>query len=267
MTTRDRWSDVWRAPLHDFPLRDEILYQFLPLTPSSEVLEIGPGSGFTAFRLARLVRRLTVVDVAETSVEALRTDLSSFGNVRCVRADATQADFTKLCGSNFDAAFALDVFEYVTDPAACLSNLADSLRRGGQMLLSYPNVPPPVGDGVTYFDRAADLELLLTKAGFSEWEIGAVKLRPWAAALYRDLHERPLRLYRRRRARERPDRPQTYEATWAFRHGRQRLHYKLPVHLAWRGLDRLMRLGGPYFSYTRLGDDIRGHQLLIRAGR
>jgi SAM-dependent methyltransferase len=267
MTTRDRWSDLWRAPLHDFPLRDEILHQFMPLMSSSEVLEIGPGSGITAYRLARLVRRLTVVDVADAAVEALRKDLSAFDNVRCVRADATQSDFTRLSGSNFDSAFALDVFEYVTDPAACLNNLADALRRGGQLLLSYPNVPPPVGDGVTYFDRAADLELLLAKAGFSEWEIGAVRLRPWAAAAYRALHERPMTLYRRLRARERPERPQTYEATWAFRHGRQRLRYKLPVHLAWRGLDRVMRLGGPFFSYTRAGDEIRGHQLLIRACR
>lgn len=267
MSSRARWSDLWRAPLHDFPLRDEILYQLMPLTSSSEVLEIGPGSGFTAFRLSRLVRRLTLVDVAEAAVGALREDLSALGNVHCVRADVTQAEFTRLAGSNFDVAFALDVFEYVTDPAACLNNLADSLRRGGQMLLSYPNVPPPVGDGVTYFERAADLELLLAKAGFSEWEIGAVKLRPWAAALYRLLHERPMRLYRRLRSRERPERPQTYEATWAFRHGRQLLRYKLPVHAAWWCLDRIMRLGGPFFSYARVGDEIRGHQLVIRGWR
>jgi hypothetical protein len=39
------------------------------------------------------------------------------------------------------------------------------------------------------------------------------------------------------------------------------------VHLAWRGLDRVMRLGGPFFSYIRVGDDILGHQLVIRAWR
>jgi SAM-dependent methyltransferase len=253
--------------LHDFPLRDEILHLLMPLTSASDVLEIGPGSGFTAFRLARLVKRLTLVDVAEVAVEALRKDLSGFGNVHCVHADATHAEFMRLIGSNFDAAFALDVFEYVADPAACLSNLAKSLRRGGQLLLSYPNVPPPVGDGVTYFDRAAELELLLAKAGFSEWEIGAVRLRPWAAAVYHVLHECPMAVYRRLRARHRPERPQTYEATWAFRHGRQLLRYKLPVHLAWWGLDRIMRLGGPFFSYSRVGDDIRGQQVVIRAWR
>jgi SAM-dependent methyltransferase len=267
MTTRPRWSDVWRAPLHDFPLRDEILDQFMPLPPSSDVLEIGPGSGFTAFRLARSVKRVTVADVAEAAVQVLRNDLAVFSNVRCVRADATEADFGARVGGNFDAAFGLDVFEYVTDPAACLHNLADALRIGGHLLLTYPNVPPPAGDGVTYFERAADLGLLLEKAGFSGWEIGAVRLRPWAAAAYHVLHEQPMRLYRRLRAQERAGRPQTYEATWAFRHGRQLLRYKLPVHLVWVLLDRLMRLGGPFFSYSPMRGEILGHQLVIRAWR
>jgi hypothetical protein len=76
-----------------------------------------------------------------------------------------------------------------------------------------------------------------------------------------------MRLYRRLRSREGPERPQTYEATWAFRHGRQLLRYKLPVHAAWWCLDRIMRLGGPFFSYSRVGDGIRGHQLVIRGWR
>lgn len=63
-----RWSDLWKAPLHDFPLRDEILFQFLPLSREMDVLEIGPGSGFTAFRISRMVRHVTLVDVAPQAV-------------------------------------------------------------------------------------------------------------------------------------------------------------------------------------------------------
>ena len=43
-----RLSDLWKAPLHDFPIRDEILYQYLPLARDMDVLEVGPGSGVTA---------------------------------------------------------------------------------------------------------------------------------------------------------------------------------------------------------------------------
>jgi GNAT acetyltransferase-like protein len=51
------WSDLWRAPLHHFPIRDEIIHQCLPLRSDMDVLEIGPGAGFTAFRVARRVRQ------------------------------------------------------------------------------------------------------------------------------------------------------------------------------------------------------------------
>jgi SAM-dependent methyltransferase len=267
MTAGARLSDLWRAPFHDFPVRDAILDQYLPLPAAGRVLEIGPGSGFTAFRLARVVRSVTVADVAAEAVAALEQDLAGAVNVRCVVADVTAPDFTDRVGRGFDAAFGLDVFEYVTDPAACLQNLADSLRAGGELLLTYPNVPPPVGDGVTYFERTGDLDVLLEKAGFRRWEIGIVRLRPWAAGVYRALHERPLALYRRLRARERVGRPQTYEATWAFRHGRRLLRYKLPVHAAWLGLDLLMRAGGAFFSHSPASGPILGQQLLIRAWR
>jgi SAM-dependent methyltransferase len=262
-----RLSDLWRAPFHDFPVRDEILHQHLALDSTSNVLEIGPGSGFTAFRLARRVRSLTLADVSPEAVAALAADLEGVPNVRCVTADVTVDDFRGRVGGGFDAAFGLDVFEYVTDPAACLQNLADALRPDGELLLTYPNVPPPVGDGVTYFEHAADLERLLEKAGFRRWETGIATLRPWPARVYRALHERPLGLYRRLRARERIGRPQTYEATWAFRHGRRLLRYKLPVHLAWLGLDVIMRLGGPFFAYTLASGRILGHQLVVRAWR
>ena len=38
------------------------------------------------------------------------------------------------------------------------------------LLLSYPNVPPPRGDGVTWFERQQDLEGVIAGAGFSRWE-------------------------------------------------------------------------------------------------
>ncbi len=52
-----RLSDIWKSPLTDLPIRDELLFQYLPLSPSMDVLEVGPGTGFTAFRLARSLRR------------------------------------------------------------------------------------------------------------------------------------------------------------------------------------------------------------------
>lgn len=264
---RARWSDLWKAPLHDFPLRDEILYHYLSLSGAARVLEVGPGSGFTAFRLARRVPRIVLLEVAGESIEDLRHNLLEVAGVTVVHDDIARPGLLDRLGGGFDAAFALDVFEYVVDPAACLENLAAVLRPGGELLLSYPNVLPPAGDGVTYFTRAGDLAALLERAGFTRWSIHAVEFRPWARVTYILLHEVPLGLYRRLRASQRGDRPQTYENTWAFRNRRRLGRYKIPLHLTWLFVAWVMRRGGPCFATCSVDDGIVGRQLVIRAWR
>ncbi len=47
------WTLRGAAPVHDFPIRDEILFQFTPPISGGKYLEIGAGSGYTAYCLAR----------------------------------------------------------------------------------------------------------------------------------------------------------------------------------------------------------------------
>jgi SAM-dependent methyltransferase len=260
-----RLSDIWKAPLNDFPIRDEILYQYLPFSTEMDVLEIGPGNGFTAFRLARQVRSLTLVDVAAQSLAKVGKQLRSLANVRCVCADLTLAGLPGQLEQEFDAAFALDVFEYLVDPAACLRNLAQVLRSSGELFLTYPNMPPPVGDGVTCFSRISELEDLLERAGFRHWQIFEVRQKPFANLLYSVVHEFPLRVYRRLRRGNPDPRPQTYEASWVFNHLEKLERYKVLLHLFWLVLGQGIRFGGDVFAAEPVSDQILGRQLVIRA--
>src|SRR5688572_16245443 len=96
-----RCSDLWKAPLHDFPIRDEILYQYLPLSPNMDVLEVGPGSGFSAFRLARHVRHLTLIDVAPSSIAYLRKVLEGIRNLSFICADVCAPRLADSVGTQF----------------------------------------------------------------------------------------------------------------------------------------------------------------------
>jgi hypothetical protein len=49
-----RFSDTWKAAITDLPIRDESIFEYLPLADDKEVMEIGPSIGFPAFRLFRL---------------------------------------------------------------------------------------------------------------------------------------------------------------------------------------------------------------------
>ncbi len=260
--------DLLSAPVHDLAVRDHILLQFCPLRPGMRLLEAGPGSGYTAFRLARVMRRIELVDAAPESVEALRQQFAWLPNIQVTAANLADSSWPTALRGCCDVAFALDVFEYVFAPAAGLRNLAGSLERQGMLFLTFPNVPPPVGDGVNYYRTRAELETQLRGAGFVRWEIFAVRLRPWASAVFQLMHELPLRLYRRSR-RAGAERPQTYEGTWAFRHRRQAAPLKLVLHSVWGLQELLMRAGGPlYYAYpvgSGSNDCLYGHQLVVRA--
>lgn len=262
---RFRLSDIWKAPLHDFPIRDEILYQYLPLAADMDVLEIGPGSGFTAFRIARQVHSLTLVDVAAESLDEVRKNLQGLANMRCVCADATRPGLAASLGQEFDAAFALDVFEYAVDPATCLRNFAEVLRPSGELFLTFPNLPPPLGDGMTYFSKLSEIDRLLRQARFRSWDVFVIRLRPYPALVYRVLHEWPLQVYRRLRRKNGPGCPQVYDATWAFQQRQKLRLIRLPLHLFWVGLGGAMRLGGDAFASGSPKTAILGQQLIIRA--
>jgi SAM-dependent methyltransferase len=264
---RFRLSDIWKAPLHDFPIRDEILAQFFPFSPDMDILEIGPGSGFTAYWLSRIVRRVTLLDVASETIAELDRELQPIANLSFVSADVTSAGLALRMQQRFDAAFGLDVFEYLANPAASLRNLAEVLRPGGELFLTFPNVPPPMGDGVTYFNRPDEIEGLLERAGFLRWDVFTVRLRPFATVAYQLLHERPLAILRSMRRDDHDARPQTYERTWAFRRRLQLNHFRFLLHLYWSLLGRVIRLDGQIFTNESSTNEMFGKQIVIRAWR
>jgi 2-polyprenyl-3-methyl-5-hydroxy-6-metoxy-1,4-benzoquinol methylase len=260
-----RLSDLWKAPVHDFPIRDEVVYQFAALHPAMKILEIGPGSGFTGFRLARQLRAITMVDIAAQNVERLRHDLKDLNNVSVLCADVCTPGLRERVGGHYDAVHGIEIFELLPEPGTCLSNLATVLRPGGYVMLQFPNYPPPKNPGMTYFQTRRELDELLRTAGFVRWDVYALRLRPHAEFLYSLTHERPLKLYRRLRDRNRAKRAITYDESWTFRRGNTLNSCKFIMHLAWTVLFGFYRLGGCCFRRTLLGDEILNHNLLLIA--
>ncbi len=262
-----RLSDIWKSPLTDLPIRDELLFQYLPLSPSMDVLEVGPGTGFTAFRLARVVKSMTIVDVAAGNIARLREALAAVSNVDFVCADLCAPGLAASLKRQFDVVEAIEVFEFLPDPAIALQNMGAALRSGGRLFLQFPNYRPPRSHGVTYFKRWDDLHALLREAGFKNCEVYSLRLRPYADFLFRNLHEKPLSLYRWLRRRERASRPQTFENVWTFKHGSQLQRYKSLIYLIWMMLMTACRVGGDCFMRTPLHDDIMDRNLLVVAER
>ncbi len=258
-----RWSDIFRAPLHDLPMRDEIIFQYLPLTADMSVLEVGPGVGFTAFRLARQVRHITLLDIASESILQLRKNLASVPNLTAVCADACAPGLASMLRGPFDVVISLDMFQFVGNPQACLKNFASVLPAGGRLLLQWPNYPLHKTKAATYIRGRQELDEMVHNAGFKQWSVHALRLRPYASVVYREFHERPLALYRRLRSHSGVDAPQNFDQTWTFRCGQTLERCKWLLHLAWAGLISGMRLGGDCFQCHPLNGGLDGNLLLL----
>jgi SAM-dependent methyltransferase len=262
-----RLADLWKAPLHHFPIRDEIVHQYLPLRPHMDVLEIGPGSGFTAFQIAPRVRHLSLLDIAAGNVKHLRQVLGHQPNLDFVCADLCDTRLPRTLGRQYDVVYALEVFELVPDPATALQNIAAVLRRGGRLVLQFPNYPPPKNPGVTYFETRAEFDRLMQAAAFEVWTIHSLRLRRYPQFLINTFLERPLRLYRRFNARTEDGQTLVYDQTWAFQHRQSVDRYKHLIHSGWTLLSGAMRLGGPCFERKLLGENILNSNLLVLAQR
>lgn len=284
MASTARTGSAGRAPLHDFPLRDAILMQFSSLPrrlagaragAAPRLLEIGPGSGYTAHHLSGWPVDLTLIEQARAVAARLdqhfqRPTPGRAGSVRCFQADACQPGLAARLrqaglADRYEFAYALDMFEYARQPAVCLANAASLLEPGGELFLTFPNQLPPRGDGVTRFLSLAAPNLMLGQAGFRRWQVFRVRLRPWAAVLYKTAHEAPMWAYRRLRGPAPAERPQTYDGTWAFQQSVRLERHAAALEAAWRILGAALRAGGPCFAARAMRRGSVAGQWVIRA--
>lgn len=272
---------LWReAPAHDFPWRDAMLWQFSSLrrrladaAPAAplRIFEAGPGAGLAAHYLAARGCALTLADVSAAALARLQTHFSRRSAAPSFELlDLGAADLPARRRGAHDFAFALDMFEYVSDPARCLRNLARALGPGGELFVTFPNSPPPRGDAVCWFASEAELQSLLAQAGFARWEIFLIEPRLFARAVFAALHEAPLAVARvlRRFGRSRfaaAERPRAYEETWAFRHEDSLRRARLFAHAYWTALAWLLRRGGPFFRARPAAGSLLGRRVGLRA--
>lgn len=133
--------------------------------PSSDVLDIGPGTGFYVDQWRSLgARSVSGVDIADSAVAQLR---EKFPDVTFERADVS--DGTPFADGAFDAVSAFDVLFHIVDDdryEAALSEVARVLSPGGRFVFSENFAPKRRVGRKHYISRSREeIEELLHRAG------------------------------------------------------------------------------------------------------
>lgn len=130
------------APWLERPEREEEeqpsqLVTALGLKPGQVVADIGAGSGYLSWRMARRVApggRVYANDIQPEMLAILRTNVASHGVTNVVTIQGTEAD-PRLPTNQVDLAIFVDVYHECEFPFEIISGVVQSLKVGGRLVL------------------------------------------------------------------------------------------------------------------------------------
>lgn len=117
-----------------------VLGNYVP--PGGDVLDLGCGTGELARATAAAGMRVTAVDISPQMLR-LGADLDPRGTVEWVQLDPKWRSLP-FKPATFDAVVAASVLEYVEQPSAVLGDCVRTLRPGGFIMFTVPNLAHPV---------------------------------------------------------------------------------------------------------------------------
>jgi FkbM family methyltransferase len=114
---------------------DEVVAN-MGLEPGHVVADIGAGSGYFSFRIARLVPegRVMAVDIQPEMLEIIETRKAEEGvsNIEGVKGEV---DDPNLAPNSIDAAIMVDAYHEFSHPFEMINGLYEALRPGGRIFL------------------------------------------------------------------------------------------------------------------------------------
>lgn len=116
--------------------RPELLLRELALAPGMTVADIGAGTGYYTWQLAKQVGpggRVYAVDVQPEMIRMLDSQMAKRG-VRNVVSVLGSETTVKLPAASVDLAIMVDVYHELAYPAEVLDSIVDALKRGGRVV-------------------------------------------------------------------------------------------------------------------------------------
>ena len=143
----ERWEKVFDDPARDAWQKPDALVAELGLRPGMVVADVGAGTGYMTFRMARKIApngKAYAEDLQPEMLQKLRTraQRDKISNVETVLGAVNDP---KLPAGQIDLVLLVDVYHEFSEPQAMLDRIRESLKPGGRLvLLEYRKEDPKV---------------------------------------------------------------------------------------------------------------------------
>ena len=151
--------------------RTDLLIQGLDLKQTDIIADIGAGSGYFSFRMAKLVPqgKVFAVDISPQMIGIVRSKMAKEKVTNVVPIQSTIKQ-TKLPPNSVDAALIVDAYHEFSHPLEMATSILNSLKPGGKLILieyrmEDPRVPIKLLHKMTEKQAKAEMK----NAGF-KWE-------------------------------------------------------------------------------------------------
>lgn len=166
----ERWVEYFeRAEREAWQKPDEVV-KALRLAPGSVVADIGAGSGYFAFRLARAVGekgRVFAVDIEPGMVRHIRERGATEQGGKRVEAVLGEPGDPHLPDGGVDLVLIVNTWHHIADRGPYLERLRQALRPGGQVVLvDFRDGELPVGPPPAHKLLRATVEAEFTRSGW-----------------------------------------------------------------------------------------------------
>lgn len=134
-----RW--VSKSGAYTFAVQQQIVESLTADWRNSDVLEVGPGTGRFSIQLANKQNRLTLLDISSRMLDVTKSNLADEGLADSI-LEAVEGSIYSLPfeDGRFDHALCLNVLSHLEDSAAAIGELARVVKKGGSVLINYPNL-------------------------------------------------------------------------------------------------------------------------------
>lgn len=139
--TREIWLKgyLWllERPERDAYQKPDEVMRLLAFRPGERVADLGAGSGYFTFRVARAVGaegRVLALDINDTLLELLRERVAASGLAN-IEVAKVERDDPKLPPGGLDTILMVDTLHYVKDRPAYAQKLAAGLAPGGRVVI------------------------------------------------------------------------------------------------------------------------------------